>query len=136
MIETEKKFQKFIKEIKRTDKVAILFHSDADGATSAVIVAKTIERLRKKKIGLYFSQGLDYPLTEGTVKLLRQKNITKFIVVDQAVDVKPEMILAIEAFADVLILDHHTLSNDVNSKKTILFKAQMQDGCKNMYYPC
>jgi len=40
------------------------------------------------------------------------------------VDQEPKSIKEIEKFADVLILDHHSIQNDVNSKKTVMIKPQ------------
>lgn len=125
-----KKFNYYLASLKKEDKIGLLFHSDADGVCSGVIIAKTIEKLRGKKIDLYFSQGLDYALTEKTFNLVKDSKCNKFIVVDMAVDtsqISINKLIRISEFADVLILDHHTLVNNINNDKIIFGKVQLFD---------
>ena len=64
--------------------------------------------------------------TEKTIKLLKKNKINKVITTDMTVDEggkKP--IKKIEKFADILILDHHKIYHDLNSKKTVMLKPQL-----------
>lgn len=126
--ELEEKFNLYLKSLKPEDKIALLFHSDADGVCSGVILAKTIEILTKNKPVLYFSQGLEYAISEKTVELVKNSNCNKFMVVDMAVDTSETSInniKKIEAFAEILVLDHHELTADLNSEKITFVKVVM-----------
>ena len=45
----EAKFNRFCSNLKESDNIAIIHHSDADGICSALITAKAIERLAGKR---------------------------------------------------------------------------------------
>ncbi len=124
----------FLKSITKEDKVALHFHGDADGVSSAVIVAKTIERLRGKKVDLVFYQE-PYYVTDETIEKLKKNNITKYIVVDQSIDEKPEQVKKVEAFAKILILDHHAYQNDLTSEKTTFVHADKLNDMLPIRYP-
>ena len=116
------KFETYMKGITKEDKVALMFHTDADGVASGVIIAKTIEKLRGKKVDLAFCQGEDYNITDKTVKKLKDGKYTKFIVVDQAVDGVPDNVAKIAKFADVMIIDHHDLG-EIEIPNVLILKA-------------
>jgi single-stranded DNA-specific DHH superfamily exonuclease len=131
-----RRFQEYIKAIKKDDKIALMFHADTDGVCSAVLIAKTIERMAGRKVDYYFTQNSGYNLSEETVKILKDGGFNKYIIVDQAIDNNPVIIKEIEKFADVLILDHHQITNDVNSDKTVFINvANITTGMDGSTYP-
>ncbi len=121
------RFKDFIYDVKSSDKVAILHHTDPDGITSAVIINKILSKQRNKEIDLRINQKPDELfITENTFKKLKQKKINKLIITDLSVDqYKDKLISKVEEFAEILILDHHKLYNDLNSKKIVHIKPQM-----------
>lgn len=121
--EKQIQYENYLKSLKKEDKIALMYHADADGIASAVIIAKTIEFLRKEPVDYPFSQGIEYNLSESTLNLLKSGNYNKFILVDLSVDSEYEKIREIETFADILIVDHHEFSKDLSSDKTIFINV-------------
>ncbi|MCK4550616.1 MAG: DHH family phosphoesterase [Candidatus Aenigmarchaeota archaeon] len=119
-----KKFLDFVQNIKKEDLIAILYHTDADGVCSSVITAKSLELLGIKPVFVFTQGAGNITITEKTIKQLAKKNITKVIILDLAVDSDPKPIKKIEEFAELLVVDHHIISNDLNSKRTIMIKSQ------------
>ncbi len=130
------RLKRFIGAISPKDRIALLYHPDADGLCSALIVAKAIERIKNRKVDLLLNQGHgNISLTEKTIRLLKKKKINKAIIADLCIDQKPEPVKEIEKFAPLLILDHHKLYNDLNSKKTIFIKSQFISDIDGSRYP-
>ena len=131
-----RQFELYIKGITPEDRVAIVFDSDADGLTAAVLAAKAIERLRGKKPELIFTQGHGpVSIHTETLALLRKKKINRLITLDLAVDQNSETIKKAEAFANVLVIDHHKIYNDLSSKKTVFIKAHYFSSIDPSRYP-
>lgn len=120
-------FKVFFQRIEKKDKIAILHHTDPDGITSAVIMNKAVEKISKKNIDLRINQKPEeISINEETFKRLKDANITKLIITDLCVDQSSKKIVSkIEKFADILIIDHHKLYNDINSEKTVFIKPEL-----------
>ena len=130
------KFRKFIDSISKDDIVAVLHHTDPDGVCSGVIMAKFVEKKRGKKIDLHINQkSNEIPIVDKTVEILRQNKVNKLIITDLCVDQAPENVKKIGEFAEILVLDHHKIYNDLNSEKTIFIKPQMVSEEKPGSYP-
>ncbi len=123
-----KQFDEFVRNLTRDDVIGVIFHADPDGICSAVISAIAIERLLKKKIALFHTQGHTQIAVESDlVKYLRDKGVTKAIFVDLAIDQKPENFYELEQYMDCLVIDHHKLYYNLNSEETVHIKPQMID---------
>lgn len=133
--EKQLQYEKYIKSLKKEDKIALMYHADADGVCSAVIMAKLIEILREKQVDYPFSQGTEYNLSESTLNLLKDGKYNKFIIVDLAVDSQEKLIKNIETFADILIVDHHEFSRDLSSNKTTFISVFNTTEKKGAEYP-
>ncbi|VVB60957.1 DHHA1 domain protein [uncultured archaeon] len=119
------KFDSFALALSKKDRVAIIFHTDADGITSGVIAAKAVEQLCGKKPSLFLTPApSEVTISRKIIAELQKKKINKVVIVDLNVDQEPESIKKVEKFAQILILDHHTIQNDVNSPKTTMLKPQ------------
>ncbi len=119
------KFRAFVSGISPRDRAAILHHTDADGVCSGVIAAKALERIMGRRVGLCMTQNYgEFIVTRDTIKKLRRAGINKVVITDLSVDESPKHIREIEEFAEILILDHHKIYEDLNSKKTTFIKAQ------------
>lgn len=115
----------FVSRISKADRVAIIFHTDADGITSGVIAAKAVERISGKTPSLFLTPApSEVTLSKKMIAELKKKKINKVVVVDLNVDQDPKSIIELEKFAEILILDHHTIQNDINSPKTVMIKPQ------------
>src|SRR3989338_8415712 len=123
------KFRAFVSGISSSDKVAVLHHTDADGVCSGIIATKAIEKLSKRKINMRLTQNYgEFAVTQKTAKMLRRAGINKVVTTDLAVDENPKHIREIEEFAELLVLDHHKIYADLNSRKTAFIKAQFISG--------
>ncbi|MDO8634010.1 MAG: DHH family phosphoesterase, partial [archaeon] len=117
-------FTSFARDLGPSDRIAVLHDSDADGISAAVICARAIERLRGSPPDLVITQKKrKVSIEQETVKKLRQNRINKFITLDLAVDQGPKEFKPIEKFAEILVIDHHKVYNDLSSKKTVFVKA-------------
>ena len=121
------KFETWMKELKQDDTIAILHHTDPDGVSSAVILSKTIEKIREKPVDIRLNQKSDELfITNATYLKLTHAKINKLIILDMSVDqAKNKVLEKIQQFAEILILDHHKVYRNVNSKKCLLIKPQM-----------
>ncbi len=120
------KFDLFIKNIKETDRIAVMHHTDPDGICSGVLVSKLIERIRKKPIDLRHNQkGNEFDILPFTQDLFKQHNINKIIIIDVSVDHDLEGIKALESFAELLVIDHHKVYNNINSDKTAFLNPSL-----------
>ncbi|NOR84945.1 hypothetical protein GQ473_02415 [archaeon] len=119
-----KKFLEFLENIKQKDKTAIIYHTDADGVCSAAITSLALKRLDLTVTCAFSQKSGQITITKDTVNYLKKNNITKVIILDLSVDSNPDTIKNLELFADVLIIDHHITSNDLNTKKTVMIKSQ------------
>ena len=116
--------------------IAVVYHPDADGFTSAFIVSKAIERLRGKKPELIFCQERSHvEITEKTVKKLKKAKVGCIITVDLCVDQEPKNVKKVEKFAFLLVIDHHKMYKDLNSKKTFFIKAGKVSKIDGSRYP-
>lgn len=118
----------FFRNITNEDRIAVIHHTDPDGVCSGVIVSKAIEKLRNKKIDLRLNQNSsELYISEKTIAELKRNNINKVIITDMSVDqdVSENCVKDIKEFADLIIIDHHKLYEDLNSDKITLIKPHM-----------
>jgi single-stranded DNA-specific DHH superfamily exonuclease len=120
-----KRFEDFILNLKKKDKIAIIHHTDPDGICSAVIMNKIVEKIRKKPIDFIISQE-SVLIQKSILDQLKNKRINKLIITDICVDqYNSSKLKKIAKFAEIVILDHHKLYKNLNSKKIIHIKPQL-----------
>jgi len=130
------RFRNFINSISKDDIVAVLHHTDPDGICSGVIMSKLVEKTRGKKIDLRLNQSAGaIAVTKETVEILKNIKVTKLIMTDLSSDQSPENLKEIEKFANILLIDHHKIYNDLNSEKTIFIKPQLVSDKNPSAYP-
>ena len=113
----------FFESLAKDDVVAVLHHTDADGVCSGVIIAKVVERKRGKRIDFHFNQAAtEIAVLDKTVGILKENKVNKVIMTDLGVDQSPSNVKEIEKFAEIVVIDHHKVYNDISSKKTIFIK--------------
>jgi oligoribonuclease NrnB/cAMP/cGMP phosphodiesterase (DHH superfamily) len=116
---SEKKFYEFIADLTEKDKIAILTHNDIDGMVSAVIATKILGKVD-------YLAFLDYRQIKirNCILEIKSKKINKLLVLDYSCEQELDSIKEIEKFAEILILDHHFSSQDINSKKIIFLRTE------------
>lgn len=108
----------FIKKCK--GKTIIIYDTDGDGIGSAVILAKTLKRLFKKfPKSIPGNHDLFY-ITKNNYDEISKQKADKIIIVDIAVDEKPEYILKLAKNHKILIIDHHQVHKNLNKFKNII----------------
>lgn len=119
------RFYSFVSALSKKDRIAVIFHTDADGITAGVIAAKAVGRICGRKPALFLHPApSEVTLSKKIILELKKKKINKAVIVDLNVDQEPASIKAVEKFAEILILDHHSIQNDINSGKTVMIKPQ------------
>jgi single-stranded DNA-specific DHH superfamily exonuclease len=123
--ELEARFMQFCRNLSTEDRVAIIHHSDADGLCSALITAKAIERITKRRPVAVM------PYEYGNVKqgrmardTVKKKKANIVIVVDLGIDSAPHGFESACTFQKCLVIDHHKMYKDLNDEKTVFLKAQ------------
>ena len=125
-MELIERFKEAVKKISKDDRVAVIHDADADGICSGVIAAKAIEILRKKPVDLIYTlQRSEIEISYKILQMLNANNINKLIITDAAVDQNPEAFKKIEDFAEIIVIDHHKILEDLNPDKTVFIKSQM-----------
>ena len=106
----------FVKNLNKNDNIALISHIDLDGITAAKV---TNEILNTKN--LFF---LDYSdLNEDLVNNLKKLKVNKVVFTDLNFTF-PQVIKEIEKFAKILIIDHHLITEDYNSDRTVFINIQ------------
>ena len=114
----EKDFFKFISSLDEKDKIGLVSHTDLDGICSASIVAKVLDPDKVELI------NYDYEKLENVIKEMRGKEINKIVFTDINFNGKEKIIEDLNKFEDVLIIDHHEFSKDINSNKIHFFNTE------------
>lgn len=109
------------------EKIAIIHDADPDGACSAVILSKMIERLRGKPADLHYStrKFVRNSVAPDVLKMLKSKKISKVIFTDLPVHEGAESIKQLEKQCEVLVIDHHTFFQDITSERAVLAMPQI-----------
>lgn len=113
--------------ITKKERIAILHDLDPDGICSGVLSAHAVNQLRGKKIDLRLQQKPgEIPLSQETLKKLKEKKISVLISTDKALDQDSATIHKALKFCKVLVIDHHKLYDPLeNSKDFVMVKPQL-----------
>ncbi len=158
------RFDSIAKSFSPGERIALCHDLDADGISSGALAYIAVERLRGKGPDLIITQPYKaIELLPKSLAILEKNNINKLIVVDFALDQKPEAIRAVEetlkagegtigrleeavevaieggaekANGQVLVIDHHTLYPAKPSANTFVLKPQLVSEIEPSRYPC
>lgn len=113
----EKRAINFLKTITEKDKVAIFSHTDVDGFVAG--------RVMHEAIPAEIIQFLDYSpkLVSNLIPLIEEKKIKKVIFTDLNLEQNRADVKRLAGIAEILIIDHHEYSEDLNSEKVIFMKT-------------
>jgi len=103
-----------------SEKTAIIYDIDGDSIGSAVIIAKTIERLFDYIPQAFIISHELLASEKGIFKKINDKKIKNVVIVDISIDEEPEPILKIAKTSNVMIIDHHQIHNDLNKFDNII----------------
>ncbi|MBI5347328.1 MAG: DHH family phosphoesterase [Candidatus Aenigmarchaeota archaeon] len=126
----ENKVIDFLNSIGTDDNLIIIFHNDADGIAAAALMSIFL----KKQPGLdayLISQPM--PIDKNLLQKIKLSLPTKIIFLDLAIDQDMETLKKISGFSNVLIIDHHQISRNVNGKNIIHYNPRFE---KDVYQSC
>src|SRR3989338_11066201 len=110
----------FLKNIKKTDNVVIIFNNDGDGICSCALIRRL---LAKKGVEPYIiSQPM--PPDKYLQKRLQTTIPTKIIFLDMAIDQQPHIVKRFSSISDILIVDHHTIHKNMNGKNIVHYNPR------------
>ncbi|MAH42420.1 hypothetical protein CL614_01695 [archaeon] len=110
-----KKVVEFLKGIKDTDNVIIIFHNDTDGAVSATLLMKLLKTV--ENVPDLISQPM--PINENLVQKIKTYMPNKIIFVDLAVDQQYDIVKELGSFCNILIIDHHVPLKNLNGRHIV-----------------
>jgi single-stranded DNA-specific DHH superfamily exonuclease len=114
--ETEKRALNFLNDIAPKDVVITIFHNDSDGIASCALFNSFLNKKIGRSSDFIISQPM--PPTKTLVQRVKLSIPTKIIFLDLAIDQEKRIIKNLERICEILVIDHHQISNDINSKKT------------------
>ncbi len=131
------RFDKFVSSLSKKDRILILAHGDGDGLCSSIILAHALVQLRGRKPNEISFQGYSArTIPKDVFDLVVKKKINKVISVDWVIDQDKKVFNEFEKLLEnVLILDHHKIYADLNSKKTLMIKSQWISKLDGSKYP-
>lgn len=113
---SKQRFSSFMEGLHEKDIVALISHTDLDGIAAAKVANVVLDATIIKFVN--YSD-----LTRDLVLELKERGVTKAVFTDLYLK-DSELIKELEAFAHVMILDHHLSSQDWNSAKTTFIKCE------------
>lgn len=94
--------KEFLNNVKNLNKVFILFHPDADGLTSALILKEAFKRINNQEVNIIYPQKGEGAYTSGTMSELNSINPEALAVLD--LGISP---LKLKRKIPVFFIDHH-----------------------------
>jgi len=112
-------FFKFLDDLKKEDRIAVICHNDLDGIASGIIINEILKskKLKPKIIQFITCEG---SMFGSLIKKLKNKKINKILIADLAVDTDYEGYKKIDKGFDSFSIDHHEFKyfNEKNMIKT------------------
>lgn len=118
---------KFLNEIKNNHNVIIVFNNDTDGMCSCALIKKVLKRLEKTPY--IISQPM--PTDKNLLRRIQTTLPDKIIFLDLGIDQQDNLIKIIRRICDILIIDHHQVSKNVNSKNIVHYNPRFKN--KDIY---
>lgn len=101
----------FLKKIKSTDKVVILYHKDVDGLCSAVILCRVIQEIIGKEPIVIPRKGAGVIIDENTEKEILSFSPSVIITTDLQVEADYKKVIELQKISKskFMIIDHHPI---------------------------
>lgn len=116
LVGSEKRLLNFIKDLDEKDRIAIFSHTDVDGIVAA--------KIANQVIGANFIRFMGYnEFNDDLLKWIKEKKINKIFMSDISFPNK-KFLRRVEKLAKVVIVDHHTFKEDLNTEKSVFINAQ------------
>ena len=113
----------FLKNTKPKDEIVVVFNNDADGICSCVLMNKYLKHMG---INPYIiSQPM--PPDKNLIRRIQSGIPNKIIFLDLAMDQQPSVLKKVKGFADILIIDHHLIENNMNSPQIVHYNPRFKN---------
>ncbi len=120
---TIQKAVSFLKDIKPKDGVVVVYNNDVDGMSSCAIIKKFLGSIGNDPY--IISQPM--PPDKNLIRRIQTGIPQKIIFLDMAIDQQPVVIKKLAGIADILIIDHHKISQNLNGKKVVHYNPRFKD---------
>jgi single-stranded DNA-specific DHH superfamily exonuclease len=105
----------FLKNLKPSDSVVIIFNNDADGICSCTLISLFLDNYIKiEKKPFIIPQPM--PMDRNLIQRIQTTLPTKLIFLDLAADQQQNMLNRMSGISDILIIDHHQVTKNMNSR--------------------
>ncbi|MFH1256525.1 MAG: DHH family phosphoesterase [Candidatus Diapherotrites archaeon] len=111
------RFWQYVLSISSEDRIAIIYHSDADGLGSACVAMRGMLLSSGNRARNFFPYNYSENNLKKILKRLKKLRPSRVVIVDIGIDQNPGFIKELEGFAKVLIVDHHKIYKNLSSKK-------------------
>ncbi len=119
----KEKAVEFLKGIKKTDGVIVIFNNDADGVCSCAIMKAFLER-HANNLPYIISQPM--PTDKNLLRKIQTALPTKIIFLDIAIDQQQNVLKKISGMCDILIIDHHQIFKDMNQGRVVHYNPRLE----------
>lgn len=113
----------FLKEIKPTDGVVIIFNNDEDGICSCALITKVLDKIGCKKPYI-INQPM--PMDKNLIRRIQTTIPNKIIFLDLAVDQQQGIIKSVGNLCDILIIDHHQVYKNLTGKNIVHYNPRFE----------
>lgn len=114
----------FLRGVKPTDDIVIIFNNDADGICACALIEKYIEKIGGRKPYI-ISQPM--PMDKNIIRRLQTTLPNKLIFLDLAVDQQQGILKKIGSICDILIIDHHKVYKDLTGKNVVHYNPRFKN---------
>lgn len=111
----------FLNKITPKDDIVIVFNNDADGICSCVLMKKLLKEKNVKEPYIIYQP---MPTDKNLIKKIQTTIPTKIIFLDLAVDQQQNLIRKVSGICDILIIDHHKITKDMNIKNIVHYNPR------------
>lgn len=115
---------KFLENITDKDDIVVVFNNDGDGVCSGTLLLKYLEKKGCRK-PLIISQPM--PPEDNLLRKIQTTVPTKIIFLDMAMDQEQGFMKKIGGLCDILIVDHHQVTKDMNGRNIVHMNPRMEN---------
>jgi single-stranded DNA-specific DHH superfamily exonuclease len=113
----------FLRDIKPTDGIVIVFNNDVDGICACVLVKKWLAHIGVEP----YIIAQPMPPDKNLIRRIQTGLPNKIIFLDMAIDQQPVLLKTLKGIADILLIDHHVISHDMSEHNIIHYNPRFED---------
>ena len=118
-----KKAVDFLNNISEKDDIVVVFNNDGDGICSCVLLNKFLAKTGRKKPYI-INQPM--PMDKNIIQRIQTTVPHKIIFLDIAADQQQNVLKKLGGICDIMIVDHHQIFKNMNSKNIVHYNPRME----------